>query len=190
MTGAGEPPIPGMSNRITGRRGSRASTNGWNSSRLAPMPLHSSSGGQPAAPSRTETRRPRPPTVRVLIRSAGPVAPPRRRRPSIRSRPDRGRSSPVGPGPDVSMVVDIRAGRFADRCQPGAAQFRGCGLLFPAAFGQPARVVRPPGSVAGLRPAQPLLRVFRALLGYLVAGLLVAGRVDHGGDVPAGGQHE
>jgi hypothetical protein len=63
--------MPGMSNRMTGRRGSRASTNGWSSSRLTPIPLHSSNGGQPGVPSRTETRRARPPTVTILIRSPG-----------------------------------------------------------------------------------------------------------------------
>src|ERR1700733_1041240 len=187
MTGAGAPPTPGMSNRMTGRRGSSSSTNGWNISRLAPMPLHSSSGGQPAAPSRTETRRARPPTVRSLIRSAGAT---RRSRPSIRPRPDPERSVPVGSGSEVLMVVNIRARSFADGLQPAAAQFRGRGLLVPAALGQPVRVVRPPGPVAGLGPAQPLLRVFRALLGELVTGLFVAGRVDHRGDVPAGGQDE
>src|SRR5580704_13210781 len=162
MTGAEDPPTPGMSNRMTGRRGSSASTNGWNSSRLAPRPLHSSSGGQPGVPSRTATRRARPPTVRILILPAGPA---RRSRPRIRPRPDPGRSFPAGPGPGVSMVVNIRAGGFADRLQPAAAQFRWRGLLVAAAFGQPVRVVRPPGPVAGLRPAQPLLGVFRALLG-------------------------
>src|SRR5580704_1156356 len=187
MTGAGEPPIPGMSNRMTGRRGSSASTNGWNNSRLAPMPLHSSSGGQPGVPSRTATRRPRPPTVTIRIRSAGPT---RRSRPSIRPRPDPERSPRPGAGSDVSMVVNIRAGSFADRLQPAAAQVRGRGLLLSAALGQPVRVVRPPGPVTGLRPAQPLLGVFGALLGDLVAGLGVAGRVDHRGYVPAGGQHE
>src|SRR5580700_4844189 len=139
-----------MSNRMTGRRGSRASTNGWNSSRLAPMPLHSSSGGQPGVPSRTATRMARPPTVRTLIRAADPA-----RR-------------------DASMVIDIRSRRVADRGQAAAAQFVRSGLFLPAALGQPARVVRPPGAVAGLRAAQPLLRILRALLGHLVPGLLVS----------------
>ena len=43
--------MPGMSNRMIARRRSSASTNGWNSSRRAPMPLHSSSGGQSGFPS-------------------------------------------------------------------------------------------------------------------------------------------
>ena len=141
-------------------------------------------GGRPGVPSRTATRIERPPTLRILIRSAGP---PRRRRPSIRPRPDSGRSSPPGPARDGSMVVNIRSRRVADRLQPAAAQFSGRGLLVAAALGQPVRVVRPPGPVAGLRPEQPLLGIFRALLGHLVAGLGVVGRVDHGGDVPAGG---
>src|SRR5580658_6903067 len=187
MTGAGEPPTPGMSNRMTGRRGSSASTNGWNNSRLAPMPLHSSSGGQPAVPSRTETRTVRPPTDRFRIRSGGPAP---RSRPSIRPSPDPGRSSPVGSGRAGSMVVNIRARRFADRHQPAAAQVGGRGFLFPATFGQPVRVVRPPRPVQGLRSAQPLLRVLRAVLGHLVPGLVVAGRIDHRGHMPAGRQQE
>ena len=51
--GSGEPPTPGTSKRITPRSGSSASTNGWSASRLAPIPLHSSSGG-------ASTKRPRP----------------------------------------------------------------------------------------------------------------------------------
>src|SRR6266568_4651163 len=190
MTGAGEPPIPGMSNRMTGRRGSSASTNGWNSSRLIPMPLHSSSGGQPGVPSRTEMRMARPPIVRILIRSGGLSGPARRSRPRTRPRADPARSSPASPGRVGSMVIDIGSWRLGDWHQPAAAQFRGGGPLLPAAFGQPARVVRPPGPVAGLGQAQPLLGVFRALLGHLVPGLLVARRIDHRGDVPAGRQQE
>src|SRR6266566_7929340 len=187
MTGAGEPPMPGMSNRMTGRRGSSASTNGWNSSRLAPMPLHSSSGGRPGAPSRTETRMARPPIVRILIRSGGPA---RRSRPRARPRADPARSSPTGPGRVGSMVIDIGSWRLGDRHQPAATQFPGGGLVLAAALGQPARVVRPPGPVAGLRAAQPLLGILRALLGHLVPGLLVARRIDHRGHVPAGRQQE
>ena len=47
---AGELPMPGMSNLMTGRCGSSASTNGWSASRLAPMPLQSSSGGTARTP--------------------------------------------------------------------------------------------------------------------------------------------
>src|SRR3954452_5703772 len=172
-TGAGEPPTPGRSNRMMVRRGSSASTNGWSTSRLAPMPVHSSSGGQSRVPSRTETRMARPPTVKILIRWGGFWGPARRSRPRTRS-----------------MVIDIGSGRVADRRQPAAAQFPGGGLLLAAAIGQPVRVVGPPGSVARLRTTQPLLGVLRGLLGQLVPGLLVARRVDHRGDVPAGGQHE
>src|SRR5260370_36343216 len=176
-----------MSNRMTGRRGSSASTNGWNSSRLPPMPLHSSSGGRPGVPSRTETRMARPPTVRILIRPADPG---RRSRPRTRPRADPARSSPAGPGRGGSMVIDIRSRRGADRGQAAAAQFVGSGLVLAAAFGQPVRVIRPPGPGAGLRDPQPLLWILRALLGHLVPGLVVAGRIDHRGDVPAGGQGE
>src|ERR1700730_2989615 len=143
-----------MSNRTTGRRGSSASTNGWSASRLAPMPWHSSSGAQPGFPARTETRMARPPTVRILIRSPGPAR--------------RG----------VSMVTDVGSGRVADRRQPAATGLGRGRLLLAAALGQPARVVRPPGPVAGLGTAQPLLGIFRALLGHLVPGLVVAPLVD------------
>jgi len=59
--GGGEPPTPGGSNLITSTAGSSWSTNGWSSSKLAPMPLISSSGTRwsPLAegrPRRTETR--------------------------------------------------------------------------------------------------------------------------------------
>src|SRR5579862_1340235 len=182
--------MPGMSNRMTGRRGSSASTNGWNSSRLTPMPLHSSSGGQPAAPGRTETRMARPLTVRIRIRSADPWGPTRRSRPSTRPSPEPAPSSPAGSAAGGSTVIDIGSRRLRDRRQPAAAQFPGRDLLLAAALGQPARIVRPPGPMAGLRDPQPFLRVFRALLGHLVPGLLVARRVDHRGDVPAGGQQE
>ena len=90
---------------------------------------------------------------------------PTRRRPRTRPRADPARSSAAGPGRVGSMVIDIGSRRVADRRQPAAAQFRGGGLLLAAALGQPARVVRPPGPVAGLRQAQPLLGVLRALLG-------------------------
>src|SRR6185312_6836108 len=192
-TGAGEPPMPGMSNRMTGRRGSSASMNGWNSSRLTPMPLHSSKGGRPGAPSRTATRMARPPIVRILIRSgglSGPPVPTRRSRPRARPRADPARSSSAGPGRVGSMVIDIGSWRLGDRHQPAATQFPRGGLVLAAALGQPARVVRPPGPVQGLGMAQPLLGIFRALLGHLVPGLLVARRIDHRGHVPAGRQQE
>src|SRR3984957_14772107 len=187
MTGAGEPPMPGMSNRMTGRLGSRASANGCSSSRLTPMPLHSSSGGQPGAPGRTDPRMARPPTLRILICSAGP---PRCGR--LRTGPGPGPAlpSPAGPGPGWSVVIDVCARGITSRLESGAAGLRGRGPLIPAALGQPARVVRPPGPVTGLGLAQPFLRVLRAVPGYLVPRLVVARRVDHRGDVPAGGQHE
>src|SRR5580692_8802421 len=177
MTGAGEPPTPGMSNRITGRRGSSESMNGWNNSRLAPMPLQSSSGGRPASPSRTETRMARPPIVTILIRSAGPAR--RSRFRSARPRPGPRRSSPGGSGRGASPVIDVGPGRIADRHQAAAAGFGRGVLLLAAAFGQPAGVVRPPGAVTGFGLAQPLIRIRRAFPGYLIAGLLVARRIDH-----------
>src|SRR6185437_3124432 len=187
MTGAGEPPMPGMSNRITPHRGSSASTNGWSNSRLAPMPLHRGSGGRPGVPSRTATRMVRPPTVRLLIRSADSARSNRPR--TARARPDRGRSFPAD-GQGTSMVIHVCSRRVADRRQPTTAQLIRGRHLLTAVLGQPAREVRPPGAMTGLRVAEPVLRVLRVVLGHLVPRLVVSGRVDHRGDVPAGGQHE
>src|ERR1700759_2651129 len=120
MTGAGEPPMPGMSNRMTGRCGSSASTNGWNSSRLTPMPLHSSKGGRPGAPSRTATRMARPPTVSILIPRAGPIRPPRVR--PTGPRPVCAQSLPAGPGRDGSAVTEARFRRVAVGCLLQGAQ--------------------------------------------------------------------
>src|SRR5579871_4406132 len=188
MTGAGEPPMPGMSNRITPRRGSSASTNGSSSSRLAPMPLHSSSGGRPGVPSRTATRMARPAAVMLLIRSADSARTSRPR--TARASPDRSRPSPAGRAQEMSMVIHVGSRRIADRRKTAAAQFIGRRLLLTAVLGQPARVVRPPGAVTGLRAAQPLLRIVRALLGHLVPRPFVSGWIDHRGDVPAGGKDE
>ena len=57
--------MPGMSNRMTPRRGSSASTNGWNSSKRPPIPFHSNSGGRPGFPSRVATRSTRLPAVSI-----------------------------------------------------------------------------------------------------------------------------
>src|SRR6478752_4052779 len=50
----GDPPVPGTSNRTTVVSGSRCATSGSSTSRLAPMPLHNTSGMP--VPSRTFTR--------------------------------------------------------------------------------------------------------------------------------------
>src|SRR5690242_16351169 len=188
MTGAGEPPIPGMSNRMTPRRGSSASTNGWSSSRLTPMPLHRSSGGQPGVPSRTATRMARPPTLRLLIRSADSATSSRRR--TAQAMPARGRSLPAGQGQDMSMVMDVRSRRVADRRQTATAELIRGRLLLTGPLGQPGREVRPPGAGAGLCAPEPVLRVLRTVLGHLVSRLVVSRRIDHSGDMPAGGQDE
>src|SRR5271154_255900 len=153
--------MPGRSKRMTGRRGSRASTKGWSSSRLTPMPLQSRIGGQPLAPSRTETRRLREPTARIRIRSGLGFG----FRSALRRR-------------SGSVVIDIGPRCVADRPQPATAQFGGRGLLVAAALGQPGRVVQPPGARAGLGGAEPFLGVFRAVRSELVPGFLVAGRID------------
>src|SRR6266567_776094 len=188
MTGAGDPPMPGMSNRMTPRRGSSASTNGWSSSRLAPMPLHRSSGGRPGSPSRTATRMVRPPTLRFRIRPADSASSSRAR--TALARPDRERYFPAGRDQEMSMVIDVWSRRIADRRQTAPAELVRGRLLVTAVLGQPARVVRPPGTVAGLRAPEPVLRVLRVILGHLVSRLVVTRWIDHRGDVPAGGQHE
>src|SRR6516165_4874393 len=185
MTGAGEPPIPGMSNRMTPRRRSSASTNGWSSSRLAPMPLHRSSGGRPPVPSRTATRMTRPPAVRLLIRSADSALSSRRRATLATPAPKRS-----GRGQDMSMVMDVCSRRVTDLRQTATAELIRGRLLLTAALGQPARVVRPPRAGAGLCAPEPIFRVLRAVLGHLVSRLVVSGRIHHSGDMPTGGQDE
>src|SRR5271166_4815063 len=102
---------------------------------------------------------------------------------TTRSRSLQRRLVPAGSGGSGSMVIDIGSRRVTYRRQPPAAQLAGGGLLLAAPFGQPVHVVSPPGSVAVIRMPEPLLRVFRALLGHLVPGLLITRRVHHGGDV-------
>jgi hypothetical protein len=60
-------------------------------------------------------------------------------------------------------------------CRGWSHRFPESGPHLAAALGQPARVVRPPWAVAVFRVPQPLLPVFRALLGHLIPGLLITG---------------
>src|SRR5439155_19017925 len=109
---------------------------------------------------------------------------------TARAKPDRERSFPAGRGQDMSMVIDICSRRVAHRRQTATAELIRGRLLLTAVLGQPARVVRPPGAMTGLRAPEPVLRVLRVILGHLVSRLVVSGWIDHRGDMPAGGQHE
>src|SRR5215207_7976719 len=166
-TGRGEPPTPGTSKRITVRRRSSASTNGCSTSRLAPIPFISSSGGASGSvPVRAATRSVRPPAVTERTYSPRP-----------------------GASRDGLLVEDICAGRLGQLLElPGQIGRRRD--LLAGALAQPGHEVRPPGALHRLGRVQPLLRVRRGLLGHLERGLRVARRVDQRSDVPAGGQHE
>ncbi len=56
MIGAGDSPVPGRSTRIVSMPSPSASTKGFSSSRLAPMPLSSRSGHRSPSPGRIATR--------------------------------------------------------------------------------------------------------------------------------------
>src|SRR5579859_4095055 len=163
-TGGAEPPTPGGSNLITSTAGSSSRTNGSSSSRLAPMPLMSSSGVRRGAADSLRPRRP----GRTATRSCLP------RTATLRT----------------SAVMNIGA-RRGSQDRVGLAAERARALLLPAAaLGQPGRVVRPPAPRHRLRRGEELARVGRIGGRSLERCLLVGRRVDHGGDVPAGGQDE
>src|SRR5215218_3617744 len=163
-TGRGEPPTPGTSKRTTVRRGCSASTKGCSTSRLAPMPFISSSGGTSGSvPARTETRSARPPAVMVCTFSAG---------------------RPAG-----LVLADIGTRRLSQHLELTAEVLRR-GDLLPGPLAQPGGEVRPPRALDRLRPRQPLLRVGRRGVGDLEGRLRVARRVDQRRDVPVGGEDE
>src|SRR5215467_4298818 len=89
-----------------------------------------------------------------------------------------------------SPVENVGAGGGAEHRERLAAEFGRCLLLPAAAFAKPGRVVGPPATGHRLRLLQPPARVGRDGGRGLERCLRVARRVDHGGDVPAGGQHE
>src|SRR3954454_7484786 len=84
----------------------------------------------------------------------------------------------------------VGAGRGVERLVALAAQPLARRLLRPRALPQPRDVVVPPRALVLGRLAQPRLGVGRVLPVHLVAGLLVARRVDERGDVAAGREHE
>src|ERR1035438_5366901 len=163
--GRGEPPTPGTSKRTTPRDGLSASTNGCSRSRLAPMPLISSSGTRSGCPWRTATRSCWSPTLM----------------PRIVSVPVDGIRSPV---------ENVGAWRRVQRREFLAAQAARALLQAAAALGQPGRVVRPPASFLrnGLR--QPVTWQCRVAGRGPEGRFGVGRRVDHGSDVPARGQDE
>src|SRR3954468_11366992 len=145
-TGRGEPPTPGTSKRITVRRGCTASTKGCSTSRLAPIPLSSSSGGVPGSlPSRTETLSTRPPAVTVRTVSRG------------------GRGTRL-------LVEDIGPRCLAEHPEVAPELLRRRDLL-PGPLAQPGHVVRPPRALGRLRLRQPLARIGRGRGRHLERGL-------------------
>src|SRR5439155_23412384 len=82
-------------------------------------------------------------------------------------------------------VQYIGAGRLDERAVDG-----GGGRFGAAALRQPVAEVGPPAAGDGLRAVEPVLRVGGAGGVDAVGGAGVARRVDHRGDVAAGGQHE
>src|SRR4051794_17645283 len=140
---------------MTLRRGESASTNGCSTSRLAPMPFMSSSGGTDGSvPGRTETRRVRLPTV--TVRTYAP-------------RPAGGRAG--------LLVEDIGAGGLGQLLQV-ATEGRRRRPPPPGPLAQPRHEVRPPRTLDRLGGAEPLLRVGRCVRGHLERGLGVSRRVD------------
>ena len=153
--------MPGGSNLITSVAGSSSRTNGSNSSRLAPMPLISSSGclgGPPATlrPGRTATRSCRPSTVTLR----------------------------------TSAVVNIGSGRSALNRVAGTPERPRAPLPPAAAPGQPGRVIWPPAARHRRSRGQEFSRASKVRWGSVERGLRVGRRVDHTSSVPASGQHE
>src|SRR5688500_9174262 len=106
---------------MTVRRGSSASTKGCSTSRLAPMPFISRSGGtESSVPGRTATRTVRPPAVTSWTN---------------------GRRGEL-------LVADICTGGIREYLQL-STEGRGCRDLLTGARAQPLQVVRPPGTLLG-----------------------------------------
>src|SRR5688572_22717213 len=147
---------------MTVRRGSRASTNGCSTSRLAPMPFISSSGGtESSVPGRTATRTVRP--AAVIRRTNGACG--------------------------GLLVIDVRAGRIGEHLLVPTERGR-CRDLLAGALAQPRQVVRPPGALLRLGRVQPFLRVPGRGLRDLERRPGVARRVHQRRDVTAGREDE
>src|SRR6266446_1916610 len=177
MRGAGEPPVPGTSKRMTSMAGSRASTKGWSTSRLTPIPLISSSGVRVPSPFRMATRRRCPLTVMGRVSACGLLVSDGMDHPfslhMTRKELNRLRLEHVGAGCRYSRLI------------LGATQFSWCGLLLSGALAQPVSPILPPGACAFLRTGLPLLGISRVALIDEVRRLRVAWGIEKGLDVAA-----
>src|SRR6266699_3725673 len=171
MRGAGEPPVPGTSKRMTSMAGSRASTNGWSTSKLTPIPFINSSGRRVPFPGRMAIRRRCPLTVMVRIWACGLVLSDGMNHPSYYMTPrelNMLRLEHVGAGCWCSWLILL------------VAQFSWCGLLLTGALAQPASPILPPGARALLRSSLPLSGVDRVALIDKVRRLRIARGVEQG----------
>src|SRR6266568_3604026 len=175
MSGAGEPPVPGTSKRITAMAGSRASTNCWSTSRLTPIPFSSSSGVRVPSPLRMATRRRCPLTVMARVSACGLVVSDAMNHPFPLNRTPRELS--------ISRLEHVGAGGRCSRLILGATQFSWCRLLFTGALAQPVAPILPPGACAFLRSSLPLSGIGRVALVDEVRRLRVAWWVQQGLDV-------
>src|SRR5712692_8110737 len=173
MCGAGEPPVPGTSKRMTSMAGFRASTKGWSTSRLTPIPLMSSNGVRVPSPFRMTIRRRCPLTVMVRVSACGLVSD--------------GMNHPsqyvTRSKPNVLRLEHIGAGCWCSRLILGAPQFSWCGLLLTGALAQPVSPILPPGACALLCTSLPLLGISRVVLIDEVRRLRIARWVQQGLDV-------
>src|SRR5436305_4904224 len=175
MSGAGEPPVPGTSKRITSMAGSRASTNCLRTSKLTPIPFTSSSGVRVPLPERMATRRRCPSTMMVRVSACGLV---------VSDGMDHPFSLYITPGElNLSRLEHVRAGCWCSWLILGAPQFSWCSLLLTGALAQPVTPILPPGACAFLCTGLPLLGISRVALIDEVRRLRVAWWVQQGLDV-------
>src|SRR5207248_3946942 len=177
MSGAGEPPVPGTSKRITAMAGSRASTNCWSTSRLSPIPFSSSSGVRVPSPLRMATRRRCPLTVMVRVSACGLV---------VSDGMDHPFSLYITPRElNMSRLEHVGAGCWCSWLILLVAQFTWCSLLLTGALAQPVTPILPPGACAFLRTGLPLFGIGRVALVDEVRGFRVARWVQNSLDVAA-----
>src|SRR5436305_6763973 len=177
MSGAGEPPVPGTSKRITSMAGSRASTNCLRTSKLTPIPFTSSSGVRVPLPERMATRRRCPSTMMVRVSACGLV---------VSDGMDHPFSLYITPGElNLSRLEHVGAGCWCSWLILGAPQFWWGSLLLTGALAQPVTPILPPGARAFLCTGLPLLGISRVALIDKVRRLRVAWWVEQGLDVAA-----
>src|SRR5918997_7051848 len=90
----------------------------------------------------------------------------------------------------MRLLLDVTPGRVAQRPVALAAELPARAALLARALAEPGRPVVPPGARRLARAAQPRLGLLGQLVVDAVARLLVARRIDQGGDVTARGEHE